>query len=81
MKKFLLLFFCFIAVQFAKAQTPNYDFTAVNNDGVTLYYKITSEANREVELAQNDAWNAYNTLTKLVIPVPPPERSVLEPTE
>ena len=68
MKKFLLLFFCFIAVQFSKAQSPNYDFTAVNNDGVTLYYKITSEANREVELAQNDAWNAYNTLTKLVIP-------------
>lgn len=68
MKKFLLLFLCLVVVQFTKAQTSNYDFTAVNDAGITLYYKITSEANREVELADNNTWNAYKTLTKLVIP-------------
>jgi hypothetical protein len=66
MKRFLLLYLgCLFAIV-VKAQ--NYDFTAVNDDGVTLYYKITDEANREVELAQNDAWNAYSTITRMVIP-------------
>ena len=37
MKKFLLLFFCFIAVQFAKAQSPTYDFSAVNDDGLITW--------------------------------------------
>lgn len=63
---FTLLSYCFVLVGWA--QTPAFDFTAVNSDGVTLYYKITSEANREVELAQDDAGNAYKTITRMVIP-------------
>lgn len=68
MKKILLLIFCVFAQLLAKAQSSNYDFTAINDDGETLYYKITDEANREVTLGQNDSYNAYNNLTKLVIP-------------
>ena len=68
MKKFLLLFVCFIAVQFAKAQTPIYDFSAVNDDGLTLYYKIVDEPNKKVELAENNTHDAYKTFTKIVIP-------------
>ena len=52
MKKILLLFFCVFAQLLAKAQSSNYDFTAINDDGETLYYKITDKANREVTLVQ-----------------------------
>lgn len=68
MKKILLLFFCIFAQLVAKAQSTYYDFTAINDDGETLYYKITDEANREVTLAQNESYDAYSNLTKLVIP-------------
>jgi len=68
MKKILLLFFCIFAQLVAKAQSTYYDFTAINDDGETLYYKITDEANREVTLAQNESNDAYSNLTKLVIP-------------
>ena len=68
MKKILLLFFCVFAQLVAKAQSSRYDFTAINDDGETLYYKITDEANREVTLAQNESFDAYSNLTKLVIP-------------
>ena len=43
MKKILLLFFCIFAQLVAKAQSTYYDFTAINDDGETLYYKITDE--------------------------------------
>jgi len=68
MKKILLLFFCIFAQLVAKAQSTYYDFTAKNDDGETLYYKITDEANKEVTLAQNESYDAYSNLTKLVIP-------------
>lgn len=68
MKKILLLFFCVFAQLLAKAQSSRYDFTAINDEGETLYYKITDEANREVTLAQNESFDAYSNLTKLVIP-------------
>lgn len=65
MKKFLLLFLCLVVVQFTKAQTPTYDFTAVNDDGLTIYYKVIDEAKKEVSVANR---HAYVTLTKMVIP-------------
>ena len=66
MKRFLLLYLgCLFAIV-VKAQ--NYDFTAVNDDGVTLYYKITDEADREVYLGTSTAGNAYSGLTRVVIP-------------
>ena len=65
MKKFLLLFLCLVVVQFTKAQTPTYDFTAVNDDGLTIYYKVINEAKKEVSVANR---HAYVTLTKMVIP-------------
>ena len=68
MKKILLLIFCVFAQLLAKAQTSGYDFTAKNDDGETLYYKVTDEANREVSLSQTNTWDAYNNLTKLVVP-------------
>ena len=69
MKKFLLLFFCFIAVQFAKAQSPTYDFSAVNDDGLTIYYKVIDEAKKEVGVAQKDNMgHTYETVTRMVIP-------------
>lgn len=52
MKKFLLLFLCLVVVQFTKAQTPTYDFTAVNDDGLTIYYKVIDEAKKEVKVAE-----------------------------
>jgi hypothetical protein len=46
-----------------------YDFTAVNDDGITLYYKIIDEDNKEVALSANDgAASAYSSLRKLHIP-------------
>ena len=54
MKKFLLLFLCLVVVQFTKAQTPSYDFTAVNDDGLTIYYKVIDEAKKEVSVAEKD---------------------------
>ena len=69
MKKFLLLFLCLVVVQFTKAQTPSYDFTAVNDDGLTIYYKVIDEAKKEVSVAEKDNMgNTYVTLTKMVIP-------------
>lgn len=69
MKKFLLLFLCLVVVQFTKAQTPTYDFTAVNDDGLTIYYKVIDEAKKEVKVAdKNDMGNTYATVTKMVIP-------------
>ena len=65
MKKSVLLFLCIITAVIGRAAI--YDFTA-EVDGITFYLKITDEANREVALAQNDAGNAYLSLTKLVIP-------------
>ena len=69
MKKFLLLFLCLVVVQFTKAQTPTYDFTAVNDDGLTIYYKVIDEAKKEVSVAdKNRMGNTYATVTKMVIP-------------
>lgn len=70
MKKFLLLFLCLVVVQFTKAQTPSYDFTAVNDDGLTIYYKIIDEAKKEVSVAEknNMMGRTYVTVTKMVIP-------------
>ena len=69
MKKFLLLFLCLVVVQFTKAQTPTYDFTAVNDDGLTIYYKVIDEAKKEVRVAEKDNMgNTYATVTKMVIP-------------
>lgn len=69
MKKFLLLFLCLVVVQFTKAQTPTYDFTAVNDDGLTIYYKVIDEAKKEVSVAGKDNMgNTYATVTKMVIP-------------
>ena len=69
MKKFLLLFLCLVVVQFTKAQTPTYDFTAVNDDGLTIYYKVIDEAEKEVSVAGKDNMgNTYATVTKMVIP-------------
>lgn len=69
MKKFLLLFLCLVVVQFTKAQTPSYDFTAVNDDGLTIYYKVIDEAKKEVSVAdKNRMGNTYATVTKMVIP-------------
>lgn len=69
MKKFLLLFLCLVVVQFTKAQTPTYDFTAVNDDGLTIYYKVIDEAKKEVKVAdKNNMGNTYATVTKMVIP-------------
>lgn len=70
MKKFLLLFLCLVVVQFTKAQTPTYDFTAVNDDGLTIYYKVIDEAKKEVSVAEknNMMGNTYATVTKMVIP-------------
>ena len=69
MKKFLLLFLCLVVVQFTKAQTPTYDFTAVNDDGLTIYYKVIDEAKKEVSVAEkNSMGNTYATVTKMVIP-------------
>ena len=69
MKKFLLLFLCLVVVQFTKAQTPTYDFTAVNDDGLTIYYKVIDEAKKEVKVAEkNSMGNTYATVTKMVIP-------------
>ena len=69
MKKFLLLFLCLVGVQFTKAQTPTYDFTAVNDDGLTIYYKVIDEAKKEVSVAdKNRMGNTYATVTKMVIP-------------
>lgn len=69
MKKFLLLFLCLVVVQFTKAQTPTYDFTAVNDDGLTIYYKVIDEAKKEVSVAdKNRMGHTYATVTKMVIP-------------
>ena len=69
MKKFLLLFLCLVVVQFTKAQTPTYDFTAVNDDGLTIYYKVIDEAKKEVSVAEKDNMgHTYATVTKMVIP-------------
>lgn len=69
MKKFLLLFLCLVVVQFTKAQTPTYDFTAVNDDGLTIYYKVIDEAKKEVRVAEKDNMgHTYATVTKMVIP-------------
>jgi hypothetical protein len=69
MKKFLLLFFCFIAVQFSKAQSPTYDFSAVNDDGLTIYYKVIDEAKKEVSVADKDNMgHTYQTVTRMIIP-------------
>ena len=69
MKKFLLLFLCLVVVQFTKAQTPTYDFTAVNDDGLTIYYKVIDEAKKEVStVGKDNMGNTYATVTKMVIP-------------
>ena len=67
-RKLLLLFVCITATIMSRAQGSSYDFSALNADGIMLYYKITDEPNKEVRLAQNNTNDAYNTVTKLVIP-------------
>lgn len=67
-RKLLLLFVCITATIMSRAQGSTYDFSALNADGIMLYYKITDEPNKEVHLAQNNTGDAYKTVTKLVIP-------------
>ena len=67
-RKLLLLFVCITATIMSRAQGSSYDFSALNADGIMLYYKITDEPNKEVRLAQNNTSDAYKTVTKLVIP-------------
>ena len=47
MKKLLLVFFCLTTMQLVRAQST-YDFSAVNDDGLTLYYKVINETKKEV---------------------------------
>ena len=72
MKKVLLVMVLF-AIGFAgKAQ--QYDFSAVSETGASLYYKITSDANRTVEVVYphcvgTDHWEGYTQPTgSLIIP-------------
>lgn len=68
MKKFLSIVFCLAMAIASKAQTPTYDFSAVNNEGVTLYYKISDETNQKVFLFPNEGDPTYETLKKLIVP-------------
>ena len=67
MKKLLLMFFCLAAMQLVRAQST-YDFSAVNDDGLTLYYKVVDETKKEVSLAEDHVFYPYAGVTKIVIP-------------
>lgn len=71
MKKLLTLFLCLSTVAImGKAQTSLYDFSAVNDEGVTLYYKITNEINQEVNWSyKGSSKTDYDeTFTKIIVP-------------
>ena len=72
MKKVLLIMVLF-AISFAGEAQQNYDFSAVNETGVSLYYRITSDANKTVEViyphVEGDYWGGYTKPTgSLIIP-------------
>lgn len=69
MKKLLLLAFCLVMTMKGYAQVSTfYDFSAVNSEGITLYYKITDEADQKVALSYKDGDAPYTTFTKLIVP-------------
>lgn len=72
MKKVLLIMALF-AISFAGKAQQHYDFSAVNETGLSLYYKITSDANRTVEVVyphvEGNYWGGYTKPTgSLIIP-------------
>ena len=72
MKKVLLIMVLF-AISFAGKAQQHYDFSAVNETGLSLYYKITSDANRTVEVVyphvEGNYWGGYTKPTgSLIIP-------------
>ena len=68
--KIILLFLVTLLPTTLSAQLGvTYDFAAVNADGLTLYYKIINEANKEVEFGiLSPLSTAYLAFTKLHIP-------------
>ena len=69
MIKRILALVVLITVVLAGNAQATHDFSAVNDDGVTLYYKILDEAKKEVTLTiPNFTNNPYYVLTKMVIP-------------
>ncbi|MBQ0130222.1 MAG: leucine-rich repeat domain-containing protein, partial [bacterium] len=72
MKRVFLIMALF-AISFAGKAQQNYDFSAVSETGVSLYYRITSDANRTVEVVyphvEGDYWGGYTKPTgSLIIP-------------
>ena len=69
MTKRILVLAVLITVILAGNAQASYDFSAVNDDGVTLYYNILDETTKEVTLTvPNYEPNPYYVLTKMVIP-------------
>lgn len=67
--KIILLFLVAFLPATVSAQLGSYyDFAAVNDDGLTLYYKIVDEDKKEVSFNQKDLHGYPWTLTKLHIP-------------
>ena len=67
--KIILLFLVAFLPATVSAQNQYYDFTAVNDDGITLYYKIIDEDNKEVAFTSNNGnLSVYSSLAKLHIP-------------
>lgn len=69
MRKLLLLsLFLVMAISSYAQATTQYDFAAVNAEGVTLYYKITDATDQKVELVNNEDVPVLTTLKKLIVP-------------
>ena len=71
--KRVLLFVTLFAISFIGKAQQNYDFSAVCETGVSLYYRITSDANKTVEVVyphvEGDYWGGYTKPTgSLIIP-------------
>ena len=69
MRKLLLLtIFLVMAIAGYAQAAAQYDFAAVNAEGVTLYYKITDATGQKVMLVNNEDVPVLTTLKKLIVP-------------
>ena len=63
MKRLLSLIFCIVAIQASHAQA-GYDFSAINSNGYTLYYKILDPIRKRVEFVDapgaEGMWGGYS---------------------